>query len=168
MSLYWFAFNTNKWGITLNLECVEGKKIFKKLVEKADGVVESFAPDYMDKLGIGYTALRALDPRIIMTSVTPFGQQGPYRDFVANDMTVMALGGWAYLCGELEEAPVVTGFPQSYLCAAGDAAIGTIIALYKREQSGQGQQVDVSAQQSVVMDTREATPFWSLNQEPAN
>ncbi len=163
-SLFWFAYNMNKWGITLNLECVEGKEIFKRLAEKADVIVESFSPGHMDLLGIGYSALRGLNPRIIMTSITPYGQQGPYKNFVANDMAVMAMGGWAYLCGELGGTPVVTGFPQSYLCAAGDAAVGTLIALYEREQSGQGQTVDVSAQQSVVMDTREATPFWALNQ----
>ncbi len=165
MSLYWFAYNANKRGITLDIECAEGKEIFKKLVQKADIVVESFAPGTLDKLGIGYEALRAIHPRIIMTSITPFGQRGPYRDFVAGDMTVMAMGGWTYLCGEPGRPPVVTGFPQSYLCAAGDAATGTVIALYSREASGQGQHVDVSAQQSVMMDTREATGFWALNRE---
>jgi benzylsuccinate CoA-transferase BbsE subunit len=167
MSLYWFAYNTGKWGITLNLESVEGKEIFKKMVAKADVVVESFSPGYMDQLGIGYSVLRVLNPRNIMTSITPYGQEGPYKNFAANDMSVMAMGGWAYLCGELEGIPVVTGVPQSFLCAAGDAAVGTLIALYECEQSGLGQQVDVSAQQSVVMDTREATPLWALNQRMA-
>lgn len=164
MSLYWFAYNANKWGITLNIECAQGKEIFNKLVQTADVVVESFPPGYMDKLGLGYTALSTINPRIIMTSITPFGQQGPYKDFIASDMVVMAMGGWAYLCGEPGRPPVTIGFPQSYLCAAGDAAVGTATALYFRELSGQGQHVDVSAQQSVVMDTREATAYWFLSQ----
>jgi crotonobetainyl-CoA:carnitine CoA-transferase CaiB-like acyl-CoA transferase len=72
-SLYWRAFNTDKRGITLNIETKEGQRLFKKLVEKADFVIESFAPGYLESLGLGYEALHLVNPRIIVASVTPFG-----------------------------------------------------------------------------------------------
>ena len=78
-SLFWFALNTSKRGITLDIEKADGKEIFKKLVKSADFVIESFAPGYLDKLGLGYSELERLNPGIIMVSITPFGQTGPMR-----------------------------------------------------------------------------------------
>jgi benzylsuccinate CoA-transferase BbsE subunit len=75
-SLYWFAFNANKRGITLDIETADGREIFKELVKKADVVIESFAPGYMDKLGLGYSVLSQVNPGIIMTSISGFGQEG--------------------------------------------------------------------------------------------
>lgn len=72
-SLYWFAYNANKRGITLNIETTDGKEIFKRLVTTADFIIESFPPGYMDKIGLGYDALSEINPRIILTSITPFG-----------------------------------------------------------------------------------------------
>ena len=80
-SLYWFAFNANKRSITLDIETADGREIFKKLVKTADVVVESFKPGYMDKIGLGYSVLSEVNPRIILTSISGFGQKGPYRDF---------------------------------------------------------------------------------------
>ncbi len=77
-SLLWFAYNANKRGITLNIEMVEGQELFKRLVKTADFVIESSPPGYMDRLGLGFFALREINPRIIMTSILPFGQTGPY------------------------------------------------------------------------------------------
>jgi crotonobetainyl-CoA:carnitine CoA-transferase CaiB-like acyl-CoA transferase len=76
-SLYWFAYNANKRGITLNLETKAGRDLFKRTVEKADFVIESFPPGYMAGLGLDYVALSKINPRVIMTSITPFGQSGP-------------------------------------------------------------------------------------------
>ena len=77
-SLYWLAFNTDKRSITLNLEAEQGREIFKKLVARSDFVIESFKPGYLDSLGLGYEGLSKINPRIILTSITPFGQKGPY------------------------------------------------------------------------------------------
>ena len=84
-SLYWFSFNTNKRGITLDIETVDGQEIFKRLVRDADIVIESFDPGYMDKIGLGSPVLNQVNPRMIMTSITGFGQTGPYKDFKAPD-----------------------------------------------------------------------------------
>ena len=80
-SLYWLACNTNKKGITLNLERDKGRRIFEKLVRKADFIIESFPPGYMERIGLGYNKLNKLNPRIIMASISPFGQDGPYKDY---------------------------------------------------------------------------------------
>ena len=80
-SLFWFAFNTNKRGITLNLEAHDGREIFKRLVKSSDFVIESFEPGYLAGLGLAYSALREINSRLIMVSITPFGQTGPYAHY---------------------------------------------------------------------------------------
>ncbi|RPI50700.1 MAG: CoA transferase, partial [Deltaproteobacteria bacterium] len=92
-SLFWFAFNNNKRGVTLNIEKADGQEIFKQLVKSADVIVESFPLGYMDKLGLGYSNLEKFKPGIIMVSITPFGQTGPYKDYKISDIVAWALGG---------------------------------------------------------------------------
>jgi crotonobetainyl-CoA:carnitine CoA-transferase CaiB-like acyl-CoA transferase len=159
-SLTWFAYNLNKRGITLDIASNHGWTIFLKLVRKADIVIESFAAGYMQQIGLDYTVLKALNPRIIVTSITPFGQTGPYKDFAASDIIVQAMSGYLHLCGDPDRPPMRISIPQAYLHAAGEAATATMIALYHRENSGQGQYVDVSAQQCMVRNTVNAVPLW--------
>src|ERR671923_1256029 len=92
-SLYWFGFNNNKRGITLNLESPKGRDLFSRLAAKADFIIESFVPGYQDRLNIGYSAVKRINPRIIHTSITPFGQTGPYSKFLASDIEIMAMSG---------------------------------------------------------------------------
>jgi crotonobetainyl-CoA:carnitine CoA-transferase CaiB-like acyl-CoA transferase len=92
-SLYWWAYNTSKRGITLNIESADGQEIFKRLVKSSDVVIESFPPGYMDKLGLGYPQLSEANPGLVMTSITPFGQTGPYKGFKGPDIVVWSLGG---------------------------------------------------------------------------
>ena len=163
-SLYWFAYNANKRGITLNVESEDGKEIFRKLVKKAHFVIESFSPGYMDNLGIGYSSLSQINPAIILTSITPFGQTGPYSHYKASDIVEMGMCGLMYLCGDPDRPPVRISSPQAYLHAGADAAAGTMMAHYYRETSGQGQWVDVSIQEAAYMGTMNAPPFWELEQ----
>jgi benzylsuccinate CoA-transferase BbsE subunit/naphthyl-2-methylsuccinate CoA transferase subunit len=144
-SLYWFFYNANKRGITLDIKTVDGKEIFKKLVKTADFVIESFAPGYMDSIGLGYSVLSAINPRIIMTAITPFGQSGPYSNIKPSDIAVMALCGWMYQCGNPDEPPVRIGLPQAYLHGAAQAAGGTLAAHYYKEMTGEGQYYDAAA-----------------------
>ena len=162
-SLYWFAFNNNKRGITLDIETRDGQEIFKGLVKTADFVIESFAPGYMDSLGLGYSALSEINPRIIVTSITPFGQTGPYKDYKASDIVVIAMMGWMYLCGDPDRPPVRISFPQAYLNASAEAAASSMIAHYYRETTGEGQHVDVSAQHSLITNAFNAPSFWEFN-----
>ncbi|MDO8670564.1 MAG: CoA transferase, partial [Dehalococcoidia bacterium] len=114
-SLYWFALNTNKRSITLNLQSSEGRDLFRRLGRTADFVVESFSPGQMDKLGIGFSALHEMNPRLILASITPFGQTGPYAGYKGSDIVAWAMGGYMYLCGESERAPLRISLPpQAY------------------------------------------------------
>jgi crotonobetainyl-CoA:carnitine CoA-transferase CaiB-like acyl-CoA transferase len=161
-SLCWFAFSANKRGITLNLETTDGREIFKRLLEKADCILESFPPGYLNGRGLGYSELRKVNPRLIMTSITPFGQNGPYRDFKSSDLVGMAMGGFVYLTGDPERPPVRISFPQAYLHAGADAAAATMIAYYYRELNGEGQHIDVSIQLSVSVNLTQAVPLKEL------
>jgi len=162
-SLYWLAYNANKRGITLNIESEDGQQIFKKLVKKAHFVIESFPPGYMDSLGLGYSSLSQINPAIILTSITPFGQTGPYSHYKVSDIVEMGMCGLMYLCGDPDRPPVRISFPQAYLHSGAEAAVQTMVAHYYRETTGQGQWVDVSIQQSAFMATFNAPWFWELN-----
>jgi benzylsuccinate CoA-transferase BbsE subunit len=162
-NLHWFAYNLNKRGITLDIETEEGRALFKKLVEKADFVIESFSVGTLEGLGLGYETLRAINPRVILTSITPFGQTGPYKDYQGSDLIGMAMGGLAYITGNAGESPVRMSFPQSTLLASAEAAAATMIAHYRRETTGQGQWVDCSIQASVAGKLSNAVPTWELS-----
>ena len=160
-SFFWFAFNTNKRGVTLNIETADGRDIFKKLVKTADVIVESFPPGYMDELGLGYLEMEKINPGIVMTSITPFGQTGPNKDYKASDLICWAMGGLLFQTGEPERPPVHTShLPLAYLLGGMDGAWATVVALYWRGVSGEGQQVDVSIQQSVTKTSYLPHEFW--------
>jgi crotonobetainyl-CoA:carnitine CoA-transferase CaiB-like acyl-CoA transferase len=161
-SLFWFALNTSKRGITLNIEKTDGKEIFKRLVKSADFVIESLPPGHMDKLGLGYSALEKINPRIIVVSITPFGQAGPYRDYKAPDIVAWATGGRMYPVGDADRPPVrISHYSQAYLHAGAEAAAGALVALHYRETTGEGQHVDVSVQ-ACVAQLLWATSDWDM------
>jgi len=161
-SLYWFAHNTNKRSITLNLESAQGRELFKKLVGTADIVIESFQPGYMDSLGLGYSELSQINAGLIMTSITPFGQTGPYCNYKGSDMVVWAMGGLMNQSGDADRRPVQVSVPQSFIAASTYAAEGTLIALFARRIIGEGQHVDVSGMETVAFLGMEAFPFWLI------
>lgn len=164
-SLYWFQFNTSKRGITLNLDNADGREILKRLVKTADVVVETFPPGYLDEIGLGYSVLKELNPKLILTSVTPFGQTGPYRDFKASDLIAQAMGGLMNQAGFPEDPPHKLHGSQAYHSASVQAAVGTMMALYVRELTGRGQQVDVSLQESMLMSMETAMQHYDMRKE---
>ena len=161
-NLYWYAFNTDKRSITLNLEVNQGQDLFRKLVEKADFVLESFVPDYMNSLGLGYEALREVNPRIIMTSITPFGQKGPYTQYKGSELIASAMGGVLLTTGDPDRPPVREGPDSVYFRTGAAAALGTVIAHFYREITGEGQQVDVSLQGVVASRTFTNLVMWEF------
>lgn len=161
-SLNWFAFNQNKRGLTLDIETRDGQEIFKKLAGNADFVVESFKPGYLDGLGLGYSDLEKINPRIIMTSITPYGQTGPYAHYNSPDLTTMAMSGYVFICGDEDRPPVRFSSDQSYYQSSMQAAVGTLIAHYYRELTGEGQHVDVSAEESMIWTLCYAPHDWYL------
>jgi len=142
--------NTNKKSITLNLESEDGVAIFKRLVKAADIVVENFRPGTMAVLGLDYNALAEANPALIMTSISYFGQWGPYRDFQGSDIIAQAMGGLMGLTGEAEREPLKLPLSQAEFQAGLNAAVATLCAVYFRDETGEGQQVDVSVQEAVA------------------
>ena len=164
-SLFWFAFNTSKRGITLDIEKPEGQEIFKKLVKGADFVIESYSPGYLDKLGLGYTDLENINPGIILVSITPFGQTGPYKDYKAPGIVAWALGGQMYSVGPPEHPPVqISHHAQAFLHGSVEAAVGAMMALYHKQLIGEGQHVDHSIQASLAQATYMLTAGWDFGQ----
>ncbi|MFC1920537.1 CaiB/BaiF CoA transferase family protein [Chloroflexota bacterium] len=161
-SLFWFSVNTSKRGITLNIETADGQEILKRLIKTADFVIESFPPGYLDRLGIGYQEMEKLKPGIILVSITPFGQTGHYRDFKTSDIVAWAMSGEMSGWGDIDRPPVkISNTAQAYLNAATDGSIGALVALYERGNSGKGQHIDVSIQESLsIMDGGNRNPAW--------
>ncbi len=164
-SLYWWAYNTNKRSAILDLQQADGRALFRRLAQTADVVIESFAPGTLEALGLGYRALQQINPRLILASITGFGQTGPYKDFQAPDLVGLSVGGFTYLSGDADRHPVRVGLPQAYFHAAAEAAAGTMVAYYERQQSGMGQHVDVSMQTCVIGMLMNASPFPQLHGE---
>lgn len=164
-SLTWYAWNANKRGITLNLELPSGQDLFRRLLPTTDFVLESFPPGYLRRLGLDYGSLREINPRLVMTSITPFGQDGPQASYLADDLEVMAASGCMYLIGDPEREPLRVSEPQAPLWTGLHAAAGTLIAHYHRELSGRGQHVDVSGQATMLWATVHAPLFWDMNRE---
>ena len=152
-SIPFLFLHGNKRSVTLDLETADGRALFRDLAARTDVVVESFAPGYLDRLGLGYRDLAARNPGVIVTSISPFGQNGPYRDFKGTDLVGVAMGGLLRLCGFLGRAPDRPGGNQAYMLAGLHGSNGTLLALFHRDLTGEGQHVDVSMQQAVFMAT---------------
>ena len=161
-SLFWWAYAANKRSITLDLEQKDGQALLKKMVAEADFLVESFAPGYLDTLGLGYDLLAEINPKLVMVSITPFGQDGPYSNYQATDIVGMALGGFMYLTGDDDRAPIRISFPHFYLHGGAAGATAAMLAHTYRITSGQGQYVDVSCQQAVAKTLAHAPQIWDI------
>ena len=143
-SLYFLHFNTNKRGITLDVEKPDGRAILLELCKKADVVIETYRPSRAQELRLTYQDLSAVNPALIVASITPFGQSGPWKDYKANDMAGIALGNLLYLAGEPGEPPLQPPGEIAYGMASTYGAFGVAVALYHRLESGKGQHIDVS------------------------
>ena len=161
-SLFWWAYAANKRSITLDLEQKDGQALLKKMVAEADFLVESFAPGYLDTLGLGYDVLAEINPKLVMVSITPFGQDGPYSNYQATDIVGMALGGFMYLTGDDDRAPIRISFPHFYLHGGAAGATAAMLAHTYRITSGQRQYVDVSCQQAVAKTLAHAPQIWDI------
>ena len=161
-SLFWWAYAANKRSITLGLEQKDGQALLKKMVAEAAFLVESFAPGYLDTLGLGYDVLAEINPKLVMVSITPFGQDGPYSNYQATDIVGMALGGVMYLTGDDDRAPIRISFPHFYLHGGAAGATAAMLAHTYRITSGQGQYVDVSCQQAVAKTLAHAPQIWDI------
>jgi len=150
-SLFWLAYNTDKRSVTLDLETPAARDVFRRLAATADVVLESYPPGYLEAHGLAYDDLAGINPAVILTSITPFGSDGPYRNWACSDLVCWAAGGLLSLVGDTDRAPTHTSqVPLAYLLASMDAAWGSTMALYWQEISGEGQHVEISIQESLV------------------
>ena len=140
----------NKRGITLNMKDPDGLAVFKRLVEKADVVVENFRPDVKNRLGIDYQSLKAINPGIVLASISGFGQDGPYANRPGFDQIAQGMGGLMSITGLPGQGPVRAGIPIADLTAGLYAALGTLMALLEREETGHGQWVQSSLLSSQI------------------
>lgn len=150
--------NTNKKSITLNLEGASGLKIFRDLVKHIDVLVENMGPVVMQRLGLDHEILKKINGQLVMTSISSFGQSGPYHDYEATDLQVWAMSGILKECGEADREPLRIGFEQTQFVAGLYGALATLSAIYYREETGIGQHLDVS--ECEAYHTTE--PFMSL------
>ena len=162
VSATWVAFNSGKERLDLDLAAPYGRARLLELAGNADFVLESDAPGRLDELGIGWTVLSKGSPGLIMTSVTPYGQDGPLAHFPASDLELMASGGAAWLTGDPDRPPVRVSLPQAAAWASVNAAVGTLIAHHHRRLVGRGQHVDASAQCGVLPMLVHAPTFWEM------
>jgi crotonobetainyl-CoA:carnitine CoA-transferase CaiB-like acyl-CoA transferase len=155
----------NKRSLTLNLKSPDGVAVMKRLVAQSDVVVENYRPDVKFRLGVDYESLKLINPRIVYASISGFGQDGPYRDRPGFDQIAQGMGGLMSITGEPEQGPMRVGIPVADLTAGIFAAMGILIALLEREQSGEGQWVKSSllGAQISMLDFQAAR--WTIGNE---
>jgi crotonobetainyl-CoA:carnitine CoA-transferase CaiB-like acyl-CoA transferase len=158
----WVAYNAGKRQLDVDLASPAGRARFLELAAAADFVLDSEAPGRLDELGIGWGRLSELNPALVMTSVTPYGQDGPLAQAPASDLELMAAGGAIWLTGDPDRPPVRVTAPQAAAWACAYAAVGTLIAHHHRRLSGRGQHVDASAQCGVLPMLVHAPSFWQM------
>ena len=155
----------NKRSMTLNLKEKEGLAVLRRLVAKADVVVENFRPDVKERLGIDYAALRKINPRIVYASISGFGQDGPYRDRPGFDQIAQGMGGLMSITGLPGLGPVRVGIPVADLTAGLFCALGIMAALLEREKSGEGQWVQTSLLQAQIFMLDFQAARWLIKHE---
>jgi crotonobetainyl-CoA:carnitine CoA-transferase CaiB-like acyl-CoA transferase len=144
------AFNTNKRSVTLDVNTSTGRRVLFQLISERDILIDTFAPGVLADMGLGYEALRRVNPGLIVVSITPFGQTGPYRDYRGNDLIAQAMGGFLYTTGKTDLPPMGTALAQMEIVAARNAVIAAMAALLQQRQTGEGQHIDVSMMEAVV------------------
>jgi formyl-CoA transferase len=161
-SLWWYAQARNKKSVTINLRAAEGQEIVRKLAAGADMVIENFRPGALEKWGLGWDSLAAVNPRLIMVRLSGYGQTGPYRDRPGFGTVAEAMGGMRYVTGYADRPPVRMGISIGDSIAALYAVIGALIALRHRDLSGRGQYVDVALYEAVFSMMESLVPEFDV------
>ncbi|MCH7843858.1 MAG: CoA transferase [Chloroflexi bacterium] len=160
-SLTFLYLNTNKKGVTLDPSSASGRRLLDRLLAEADVLVENYPPARSKELGLDYASLAEVNPQVVVTSITPFGQTGPYRDYQATDIVTYALSGLMYHSGDSDQEPLRNVLDQSFYVAGITAAAATQVALFARLTSGEGQHVDVSAAECLGAHLVQPLPYYN-------
>lgn len=159
-SLWWTVEGRNKQSITLDLRKPQGQALLKELVKVSDILLENFRPGTLERWGLGWEDLRAVNPSLIMVRVSGFGQSGPYRHKAAYDRVAVGFGGLAYVTGFPDRPPTRPGFALADYLTACFATIGCLIALRWREKTGQGQMIDLALYESILRVSENTIPLY--------
>ncbi len=159
-SLYWFHMNTNKRSVTLNLDVEQGQELLKRLATTSDVMVETFPPGKLEEMKLGYEVLSEVNARLILASLTPFGQTGPWRSYQSSDLVASALGGLMSLCGWPDGPPERIAGSVAYHQCSLQAALGIVVALYNRLATGRGVHIDVSMHESMPVTMLASVPNY--------
>ena len=162
-SLYWWAYNRNKRGVTLDITRSEGQDMLRRLAQGAKFLIESDNPGTLAQYGLSYDDLAADNPGLIYVSITPFGQDGPKASYADSDLIILASSGPLVITGDEDRPPVRLSVPQGYLHASAAAAPAALIALYESHRSNRGQHIDISAQQAAAQATQSTILAAPLN-----
>jgi len=161
-SLRYQYLNTNKKGIVFDIASSEGKEVFIKLIKTSDLLIESLPPGYLESLGLGYETLSVINPKLVHTAITPYGQYGPYKDLPYSDLTCAAMGGMLFLAGTDDEKPALVPDKQAFFQADLYAAYGSMVALINADLTSEGQYIDVSIQESVATAQENAIQTYDM------
>ena len=168
-SSYFLFYNTNKKSVTVDLETTAGRDVFQKLVASADVLIESFPVGYMQSLGLDFDSLKTNNSGLIMASITPFGQTGPWKDYKSSDLISLASSGFMQITGDPDGPPLRQGNEQSHFPGSQHAATAIMGALFYRDmQDGQGQYIDVSMQEAMITYYTDAHPALAWMQRGEN
>jgi benzylsuccinate CoA-transferase BbsE subunit len=158
-----FAYtNAGKRSIVLDLDDPSGQETFRRLSETCHLIVESERPGYFEERSLDYASLSRSNPRLVQSSITAFGKEGPYAEFLAEDLVGLAMGGLLYLAGYPDTAPMAAFGRQAYSAASMFGAVASLLSVYAAEQTGVGEEVDVSMQECVSMGLETAVQFYDL------
>src|SRR2546421_780882 len=164
---YFLAINRNKKSVAIDLTQEAGREVFHDLVRRADVVLENFRPGVMERLGCAYSKLWSLNQRVILCSISAYGQEGPYRDWPAFDLALQAMAGAMSITGEPGRAPVRMGLPMGDLTGGIFGAFAVAGALFRRERTGEGALIDLSLLDcQVSLLTYIAQYFWTNGRVP--
>ena len=159
-SIPFLFLNTNKRGITLDVNMSSGRRIFEELLAQTDILVENFPPSQAESLDLDYRVLTKINPSLVVTSITPFGQTGPYRDMASTDLITTALSGLMYHSGDSDQEPLRNALEQSLYVAGINGAVATLAAIFQRITTGRGQHVDVSVAECLSSHLVQPVPYY--------
>ena len=160
-SIPFLYLNTNKRGVTLNIGSDAGRSLLHRLLAGADVLVENYAPAEKRALGLDTDGLSEIYPGLVVTSITAFGQSGPYRDLPATDIIAYAMSGLMYHSGDSDREPLRNALSQSWYVAGANGATATMAALFQRLATGRGQRIDVSAVECLAAHLVQPIPYYS-------
>ena len=165
-SAYFLSINRNKRSLTLNLQDPKAQDVFMKLAKDSDVVVENFTPGVMDRFGLGYEAVKAVNPNVVYCSISGFGQDGPYRSRPAYDQIMQGVGGLMSITGEPDGEPQKIGIAVTDIGAGMWSAFAITTALHHRDKTGEGQYIDISMLDAQVAWLTYQAAFFFANDEP--